>query len=756
MGRRECCLLATLLVWGVANAGPTGWPSLGENLPARGGGEKDAALIVGIERYGYVTTVPGAVQNASDWLLWLTKSRGVPAGQVTFLQDNEGTVEKLRRHAAEAAAQVKPGGTLWVVFIGHGATAKDGSDGLLVGADAQQDADSLYARSLPQKELLGLVKAGAQARTLMILDTCFSGRTSRGQALVKGLQPLVLKQNQLATDDLGTTTILSAARGDQFAGALPGVERPAFSYLVLGGLRGWADENHDGKVTTDEAVRYAATALRLLAKDRTQTPEHFGQSQAIEVKEAQAGPDLATLAISLPRNVTVSELTFGGGIQVNRPKIEVQANKGLQVSQLNFVAEKALEAALDAQDDAKTNIEQKARSWCVLGEITDRNPYQAQAVGACRDWSRHLRSLTDLARLMGRDYQALGSYLSLRHKSREQKLAVIADFLSAYAALDTSRRLAAVATARDELMKGQATPLAPYAEEEAAVRAVKHYECTLAAVCAALCEAGVGPGCVRLAASHKAGMPVASDAAPALPFLEAACTGGDKGACADLGLLLAGGSDAERARAEPPLRGGCDAGRADACRGLGQLHASLQGPSAGGPQRPGIAEDGRPLALGPTSTSVPESVPHKAFVAFKAACSKGAQDSCALVAQLVARDQLAQQSRAVIRKKRLWGWLVAGGAVAFAALAGGLAGAGSSIASGIPGGSYTYTSQITDAAGKAASYRAAASAFGIISGAAAIAGATLLVLYWREPALAIGVGDIGSGQAGLFLRGRLP
>jgi hypothetical protein len=133
------------------------WPSLSAPLKATGGGEKDAAVIVGAENYLMVAKVPGARRNAEDWQAYLTGTLKVPSESISLLRDNEATLEKMRRYASQAAARVQPGGTLWFVFIGHGAPSKDGADGLLVGADAQQDPDGLYARSLPRNELLGLL-----------------------------------------------------------------------------------------------------------------------------------------------------------------------------------------------------------------------------------------------------------------------------------------------------------------------------------------------------------------------------------------------------------------------------------------------------------------------------------------------------------------------------------------------------------------------------------------------------------------------
>src|SRR6185503_6819035 len=130
-----------------ARAGLDLWPDISQPPKAAGGGEKDAAVIVGAENYAFVEHVPGAKQNAKDWQAYLTETLRVPVERVALLQDDDATVEEMRESAARAAAQVEEGGTLWFVFIGHGAPSKDGKDGLLVGVDAQQKAASVYARS---------------------------------------------------------------------------------------------------------------------------------------------------------------------------------------------------------------------------------------------------------------------------------------------------------------------------------------------------------------------------------------------------------------------------------------------------------------------------------------------------------------------------------------------------------------------------------------------------------------------------------
>lgn len=271
------------------------WPDLSAQPHTSGGGERDAAVIVGVENYAFVAKVPGARANAEDWQAHLTAALKVPSHRVALLRDNEATDSKMRKFAARAAAEVQPGGTLWFVFIGHGAPSKDGKDGVLVGADAQQDAEGLYARSLCRGEILDLLAKGRQARTVVLLDACFSGRTSSGEALAEGLQPLVVAKGPAGNLD-GRTILLTAARSDQFAGPLPraGRMRPAFSYLALGALRGWAADA-EGRVTASALVDFTVRALAL-DKGRIQTPElTAGSPAAVLGLGRERAPDLARI-----------------------------------------------------------------------------------------------------------------------------------------------------------------------------------------------------------------------------------------------------------------------------------------------------------------------------------------------------------------------------------------------------------------------------------------------------------------------------
>ncbi|MBI5208653.1 MAG: hypothetical protein HY927_01610 [Elusimicrobia bacterium] len=46
------------------NVSAAGWPDLSLPGPEQGGGKDDVAVIVGVERYAFVSPVPGAARNA--------------------------------------------------------------------------------------------------------------------------------------------------------------------------------------------------------------------------------------------------------------------------------------------------------------------------------------------------------------------------------------------------------------------------------------------------------------------------------------------------------------------------------------------------------------------------------------------------------------------------------------------------------------------------------------------------------------------
>ncbi len=256
----------------------------------------DVALILAIEDYTALPDVTGAAANARAWAAYL-KARGV--GTVKLMVNGDVTREQvlggngITGAAEQVRARLKDGGTVWLVYVGHGAPG-DGS-GALVGWDAQRTAASVTSRSIGQDELLRALGRDDGVPIVAVVDACFSGRTGAGE-LAPGVQPVRPVESTRTVRD--ETTLLVAARSDQYAGSMPGLGRPAFSWLALGALRGWADGDDDGAVTGAELVDWSANQLLEAVNDRAQTPEVFGDRARVLGRGRERAPELVVVAVA--------------------------------------------------------------------------------------------------------------------------------------------------------------------------------------------------------------------------------------------------------------------------------------------------------------------------------------------------------------------------------------------------------------------------------------------------------------------------
>lgn len=376
------------------------WPELTEPAAGVGGGAQDAAIIISIENYAFVAPIPGAKANADAWYDYFAKTRGIPPTNIFRRIDSDGTAEDIKRVAVQAVDLAEKDGTLWFVFIGHGAPSADGKDGLLVGVDAQQKIESLNERSLAQGALLSALVKSRAGTIVVVMDACFSGRGVEGMPLVQGVQPLIATQPQVPPDE--RLILLTAAKGNEFAGQLPGEARPAFSYLVLGGLRGWADTDPEANITPAKLHSYADGVLRTMVKNRRQTPLLLGDGQKPITRSAgEKGPDLAGLAKSLADSTPIQ---FKTSFLPDVPRVRAPALSSRAAPVANAPAEISAKGTgidfgsvdVDALEkyDAVVRLEKsdvapedKAAQWRELG--TSVPTYSALARKRAAEWTRY-------------------------------------------------------------------------------------------------------------------------------------------------------------------------------------------------------------------------------------------------------------------------------------------------------------------------------------------------------------------------------
>ena len=106
---------------------------------------------------------------------------------------------------------------------------------------------------------------------------------------MKGLQA-TLPVRKAPTAATKKATILAAS--DSFAGPLPGMARPAFSYLLLGALRGWGDDDGDHKVALDEAFSFTRQTMQAVLRTADRLPSQRGSASSLVVTAKTRRPDV--------------------------------------------------------------------------------------------------------------------------------------------------------------------------------------------------------------------------------------------------------------------------------------------------------------------------------------------------------------------------------------------------------------------------------------------------------------------------------
>jgi len=308
-------------------------------------GRHDAAVIVAIEDYERMGERVGARAMAAAWYRYFRGSRGMRSRRIALLRDGEATPRRIARAIEAARFRSHRRGTLWFVFIGHISSAAPGAFGdlWLRGGDGRSVADD--GHSFPIARVLDRAAYGTHPRAVAVLDGCWTGgRPAEGlsgtgtpptppfrhtgrvddawfmkssgtgsKASLAALSDLerVLVDSARSRREPSDVAIYSAGIGGSCVERLPGTGFPALSYLVLGALRGWADGNGDGVVSSVEVLEQVTVMLRAGADEASSSrprPSLYGADIALAGGVAEAGPTLAQMRWRGRAPVTAAQL----------------------------------------------------------------------------------------------------------------------------------------------------------------------------------------------------------------------------------------------------------------------------------------------------------------------------------------------------------------------------------------------------------------------------------------------------------------
>ncbi|MDD5628092.1 MAG: caspase family protein [Elusimicrobia bacterium] len=222
--------------------------------------DRDAvAVVFGSQQYrqASIPKVDFASNDASAVQRYLTRAMGfLPENVVTLAGSGVNLASMRKTLGPWLRNRVNANSRVFIYFAGHGAPDPATGESYLVPSDGDP---SYLNTALSVKELLSQLSALPAQRVMVVLDACFSGRGQRS-IIAPGARPLVsvMDQSQYVGQNV---VVLSATGGDQISTYYPPGRHGLFTYFLLRGLRGEADIDADGKVTTRELYLFLKTKV---------------------------------------------------------------------------------------------------------------------------------------------------------------------------------------------------------------------------------------------------------------------------------------------------------------------------------------------------------------------------------------------------------------------------------------------------------------------------------------------------------------
>ena len=215
------------------------------------------AIIIGIEKYENLTNLDAKYANrdAKAFRAYATRALGIKPSNIKMLIDDKAkrgnTLEAFKIWLPKIAG--KGGKDIHIFFAGHGLASENGKDLYVLPQDG--NAKLLDDTAITRLELISLIQKVNPKSVTMFFDTCYSGQTRDEKMLVASL----LRPIQIITEEQDTPdnfTIFSASDYDQVSGGIEEAQHGMFSYYLMKGLEGNADENKDKKITNGELIAY--------------------------------------------------------------------------------------------------------------------------------------------------------------------------------------------------------------------------------------------------------------------------------------------------------------------------------------------------------------------------------------------------------------------------------------------------------------------------------------------------------------------
>jgi len=241
------------------------------------------AIIIGIQNYKLIPKAEYANQDAQVFYDYASRALGIKQENIKLLLDDEADVSGiLTAFQNWLPLKVRKGKTdVYVFYSGHGLPSPDGKSLFFLPVGANKDFVAKTAIS--QQEIVAGLKAAQPKSVTMFIDSCYSGQIRTGETLLASARPVTLTLQETAYPP--EFTVITASASDQIASSSPDLKHGIFSYYLMKGLEGDADDKGDGTITVGKLQSYLSERVPRFAMtmSRKQEPQLTGDANRVLV-----------------------------------------------------------------------------------------------------------------------------------------------------------------------------------------------------------------------------------------------------------------------------------------------------------------------------------------------------------------------------------------------------------------------------------------------------------------------------------------
>jgi len=244
------------------------------------------AIIIGIDKYDNIPSAQYAENDARLFYDFAINTLAVSPDKIRLLYGKDATRAGILKTFSNwlKSYEGNPDTEVFVFYSGHGMSKPDGSDAYFIPVDG--DPALLEDTGISRKRLLDDLESINAKSVSLFLDTCYSGLTRSGEAIVASLRPIIISATNWKGLGPGIS-VLSAASNNEISISLGEKKHGLFSYFLMRALSGEADKspygNDDGQISLTEILNFVEPQVSRTANTRgqKQTPQLLGAPKTI-------------------------------------------------------------------------------------------------------------------------------------------------------------------------------------------------------------------------------------------------------------------------------------------------------------------------------------------------------------------------------------------------------------------------------------------------------------------------------------------